>query len=178
MSGPSPEPHPIQELKLTRTSNDRRLYTLEGIGTIRRDGGIFSNSFIAEAAGHSWRFAGRGLLQRVLEATAPDGTVVGRFVPKQIRRGGPFDWGARRLVLHPASLGREKYVLKDGDGDLVAVEGRAWGRHPVTVTLPQGDAFEPGLVLFAVFVVHRLAVDASSTAGSIAAITVSTGSYS
>jgi hypothetical protein len=176
MNEQSPAPNPIRELELTRSPNDRRLYSLEGIGTIRRDGGIFSNSFIAEATGHSWRFAGRGFMHRVLEATTPDGRVVGTFIGKEIRKGGRLDWRTRRLALRPASLVREKYALTEGNCDIILFEGRAWGRRPVKVSLLQGDEVEPGLVLFAAFVVNRLAVKASSTAGSTAAVTAATAS--
>jgi hypothetical protein len=177
MSGRSSSEQPIRELELTRAPSDRHLYFLEGIGTIHREGGMWSNSFIAEAAGHSWRFAGRGILRRQLEATTPDGSVVGRFVPRDIRRGGLMEWGGRQLALRPASIAREKYVLRDGDRDIILVEGRAWGRRPVTVTFTQADAIEPGLVLFVAFVVHRLAVNASSSGGS-AAVIASTSSCS
>ena len=44
----------MTELELTRAPNDRRLYFLEGIGTVRLEG-LFSNSANAEAAGSSWR---------------------------------------------------------------------------------------------------------------------------
>jgi hypothetical protein len=170
--------HPIRELELTRSPDDRRLYVLHAIGTIRRERGIFSRSFIADAAGQSWRFVGCGFMQRVLEARAVDGTVVGRFVPRAIRRDGRLDWGARTLALRPTSAVRERYVVYDGDLDIMVIEGRGWGRRPVKVTWMQPDSGEPALVLFAVVVVHRLAVDASSAAGSIAAITASSAAYS
>lgn len=49
----------MTELELTRTPDDRRLYSLDGIGTVRLEG-LFSNSATAEAAERGWRFARRG----------------------------------------------------------------------------------------------------------------------
>jgi hypothetical protein len=39
--------------------NDRRLYSLEGIGTVRLEG-LFSGHGSAEADGDTWRFTRRG----------------------------------------------------------------------------------------------------------------------
>jgi hypothetical protein len=174
MSEHTPPREPIRELELTRAPNDRHHYHLHGIGTIRRDGGMFSTSFIAESAGHSWRFTRRGILRQQLEATTSDGTVVGMFLPKTIRRGGLLDWDTRSLTLHPASLGRERYALREADRDVIFVEGKSWGRRPVKLTLIQPGGIDPGLVLFTAYVVHRLAIDAASMAGSVAATTAST----
>ena len=50
----------MTELELTRTRGDRRLYALEGIGTVRLEG-MFARSATAEASGRSWHFSRRGL---------------------------------------------------------------------------------------------------------------------
>ena len=49
----------MKELELTRTAHDRRLYTLEGVGTIRLEG-MFSNSATAHAGDETWRITRRG----------------------------------------------------------------------------------------------------------------------
>jgi hypothetical protein len=164
------------ELELTRASGDRRLYALEGVGTLRLEG-LFSRSATAEASGNRWRFNRRGFWQRVMQATDATGTVVGEFVPRDIRRGGALGWGRREFALHPASPLRERYVLSEDGRDLVLIDGKSWGRRPVKVTLPDHDAIEPGLLLFASFVVRQLAVNAAnnSSAGTTAA---TSGSYS
>jgi hypothetical protein len=161
------------ELELTRTRGDRRLYSLDGIGTVRLEG-LFSRRGSAEADGRSWRFTRRGFWQRVMEARDEAGTVVGEFVPRDIRRGGTIRWGGRELTLHPVSVLRERYALEEAGRDLVLLDGKGWGRRPVRITLAEPDAIEPGLLLFTAFVVHQLAVDASgSSAGSTAAISSS-----
>ncbi|MDX6409966.1 MAG: hypothetical protein QOE13_3037, partial [Gaiellaceae bacterium] len=71
----------------------------------------------------------------------------------------------------------ERYVLSEGERDLAHVDGRSWGRRPVKVTIADPDAIEPGLLLFASYVVRQLAVNAAnnSAAGTTAA---TSGSYS
>jgi hypothetical protein len=164
----------MTELELTRTSGDRRLYSLEGIGTVRLEG-LFSTSATAEAGERGWRFDRCGFWRRVMEATDAEGAVVGEFVRRDIRRGGTLHWGGRGLTLHPVSPLRERYVLSEGDRDLVLLDGKGWGRRPVKITLAEPEAIEPGLLLFAAFVVHRLAVNAvnASASGSTTAVTAS-----
>ncbi len=55
----------MTELELTRTRGDRRLYGLEGIGTLRLDG-TFARSATAEAGRDTWRFTQRGFWRRVI----------------------------------------------------------------------------------------------------------------
>lgn len=168
----------MTELELTRTSGDRRLYSLEGIGlgkvgTVRLEG-LFSNSATAAAGVLNWRFTRRGFWQREIEATDAEGMVVGGFLPRDIRRGGTLRWRGRELTLRPISPLRERYALSEGERELVLLAGKGWGRRPVELTLAEPDAIEPGLLLFAAFVVHRLAVNASgSVAGTTAASSAS-----
>ena len=49
----------MTELELERTPQDRRLYALDGVGTLRSEG-LFSSSWSAEADGSSWRLVRRG----------------------------------------------------------------------------------------------------------------------
>jgi hypothetical protein len=160
----------MTELELTRTSGDRRLYALEGIGTVRLEG-LFSNSATAEAAGSRWQINRRGFWRREIEATDAAGAVMGEFVPRDIRRGGTLRWGGRELTLRPVSPLRERYSLSEGDRDFILLDGKGWGRRPVKITLTEPEAIEPGLVLFAAFVVHRLAANSSASAGAAAGST-------
>lgn len=155
----------MTELELTRTPEDRRLYSLEGVGTVRQEG-MLSRSVTAEAGGSSWRFTRRGFWQHAMEATDAAGTVVGEFAPRSIRRGGALTWSGRELTLQPVSPLRERYVLAEGDRDLVLIHGKSWGKRPVKITLADPAAIDPGLLLFAAFVVHQLAVNAANSAGA------------
>jgi hypothetical protein len=77
----------------------------------------------------------------------------------------------RELTLRPSSAWRERYALAEDDRELATLEGKGWGRRPVKVTVGDGEVTEPGLLLFAAFVVRGLAED---TGGATAAVTSST----
>jgi hypothetical protein len=153
------------ELELTRSAEDRRLYTLADVGTVRVKGWA-SRGASAEAPGRSWEFARRGVWRQAVEATDAAGTPVGRFSARGMRRGGTLRWFDRELTLRPASRWRERYALADGDRELAVIEGKGWGRRPVKVAIDDLAAVDPGLLLFAAFVVRGLAEDASAAAAS------------
>jgi len=165
----------MPELELTRTPNDRRLYVLEGVGTLRLEG-FGSRTATAEAAGMSWRLARPQWWQRGIQATDQMGAEVGEFEPRTIRRGGALRWGNQELLLRPASAWRERYALADGDRELALLDGKGWGRRPVKVSVDDLGAVDPGLLLFATFVVRGLAEDAGSAAAGAGASTAATGS--
>jgi hypothetical protein len=156
------------ELELTRTRKDRRLYALEGVGTLRLEG-FGSRAATAEAEGTSWRLGRRRWWHRDIQAMDAMGVVVGEFEPRTIRRGGLLRWDGHELALRPASAWRERYALADGDRELALLDGKGWGRRPVKVSIDDLTAVEPGLLLFATFVVRGLAEDAGTAAGASAA---------
>jgi hypothetical protein len=155
----------MADLELTRTPGDRRVYALEGVGTLRLEG-WGSRRATAETGEDWWRIARRGFWQRIIDATDSAGAVAGEFEPRLVRRGGTLRWGDRELELRPASLWRERYALAEGERELVLLDGKGWGRRPVKVTVEDPGAIEPGLLLFAAFVVRGLAEDASAAAGA------------
>src|SRR5438045_7237430 len=79
------------ELELTRTREDRRRYVLESVGTLRLEG-LFSRTATAEAGSEYWHLAHRGFWQRTMRATDALGTVVGEFLPRDLRPGGKIYW--------------------------------------------------------------------------------------
>lgn len=164
----------MAELELKRTPGDRRLYALEGVGTLRLTG-FASRTANAEAGRRSWQIARRGFWQRVIQATDAEGTAVGEYEPRTLRRGGILRWAGRELTLRPASAWRERYALADGARELAVLDGKGWGRRPVKVTVDDPDAVEPGLLLFAAFIVRRLAEDAGGAAGAGAGTAASSG---
>ena len=163
----------MPDLELSRAKDDRRLYELEGVGTLRLEG-LFSRSATAEADNRSWRIASRGLFGRSLEATDAAGNVVGGFVPRTLRRGGAMLWAGRELELRPASSWRERYALAEGDRELALFDSKGWGRRPVKVTIDDPGTIDAGLLLFATFVVRRLAEDAGSAAAATTSSTAAT----
>jgi hypothetical protein len=157
----------VTDLELTRTADDRRRYALDGVGTLRLEG-FASRRATADAGGESWSLARRGFWRARIEAADAAGAVVGAFEPRTMRRGGALHWRGRELALRPASRWRERYAIADGDRELAILDGRAWGKRPVRVTVEDPGALEPGLLLFAAFVVRGLAEDASTAAGAAA----------
>jgi hypothetical protein len=153
----------MPELQLTRTPGDRRLYSLDGVGTVRLEGRL-SRGATAEADQRSWWLERTGLIRPTAEASDAAGSTIGQFRPKAIRRGGPLRWGNLELTLRPASAWRERYALADGDRELALLDGKGWGKRPVNITVHDLAAVDPGLLLFAAFVVRGLAEDAGSSA--------------
>ena len=158
----------MAELALTRSSGDKRRYELDGVGTLRL-GGWASRWATAEAGLRKWGLARRGILKSVIQATEPDGTVVGEFEGRSLKRGGGLRWEEHDYVLEPDSRWKEHYALVDGDRRLVVLEGKGWGKRPVRVEIDGDARIDPGLVLFAAFVVRALAEDASSAGAAAGA---------
>ncbi len=153
------------ELELTRTPGERRLYALERIGSLRFEG-LLGRRATAEAGRSRWQFDRHGFWRRAMRATDAAGAVVGEFEPRRLRRGGTLHWAGRELTLRPASHWRERYALVADDRELAILDGKGWGRRPVTVMAEAPNAIEPGLLLFAAFVVRALAEDAQSDAAA------------
>jgi hypothetical protein len=162
----------MPDLVLTRVSGDRRRYAIEGVGTLQLTG-WFARDATAEAGGREWRFSRRGLLRARIDATDGVGGRAGEFVAEGLRRGGAVRWGERELSLRPASAWRERYALAEGERELALLDAKGWGKRPVRITVADMAAVEPPLLLFAAFVVHGLAEDASgaATAGATTAAT-------
>jgi hypothetical protein len=157
-----------RDLELTRVPGQRRLYALDGVGTLRLEGLTSRRAAAETGSGDRWRFAQRGFWGRAVEATDALGVVVGEFEPRTFKRGGIVRWQGRELALQPASAWRERYALADRTQELAVLDGKGWGKRPVTVTVDDDSAVEPGLLLFAAFVVRGLAEDASAAAATAA----------
>lgn len=147
--------------ELTRSTADRRLYALPGVGTLRMRGWT-ARAASAEAEGRRWEIARGGLWRQSVEARDPAGATTGRFSASGSHRGGRLQWLDRELAVRPASRWREHYALIDGDRELAVIEARGWGRRPVKVTVDDPAGLDPGLLLFAVFVVQGLADDSAA----------------
>jgi hypothetical protein len=155
----------MAELELTRSRDDRRRYEVDGVGSLRLRG-LMARGATAEAGAASWTFDRRGVWKRAIEASDATGVVVGSFDPRGLRRGGALRWGGHYFELRPASWWKERYALVDGDRELAILDGKGWGKRPVRITVERLDVVEPGLLLFAAFVVRRLAEDAATVASS------------
>jgi hypothetical protein len=165
----------MAELELTRHREDRRAYSLAGIGTLRVAGWL-GRSATAEAGGRSWQLFSRGVFKRLTFATDAAGNIVGEFEPNTLRRGGRLTWAGEELGLRPAARWRERYALLEGDEELATFEGKGWGKRPVKVTVGDPLSVNPGLLLFTAFVVRNLAEDAGSGAAVASTAATSGGS--
>ena len=162
----------MADLELTRSRDERRLYSLDGVGSLRV--GFLGSSATAEADSRRWRIGRTALWRRALQATDESGTVAGVFEPNTIRRGGKLRWDGREFTLRPASAWRERYALAEGDHELAILDGKSWGKRPVKITVDEPQAIDPGLLLFTAFVVRGLAADAVSGDGGVGASTAAT----
>jgi hypothetical protein len=142
-------------VQLTPIPGDRRLYALECVGTLRL-AGWGSRAATAEGGGRAWEFTCRGLWQPVIQAADVAGTSIGEYRARTLQLGGVLRWSDRELALRPDSLWRDRYVLAEDDRRLATIEGRAWGKRPVSVRVDGAADIGPGLLLFAVFVVGTL----------------------
>jgi hypothetical protein len=163
----------MADLELTRSRDERRLYLLDGVGTLRL--GLLGSSAAAEADGRRWRIGRTGLWRRAVRATDEAGSVAGQFEPNTLRRGGKLQWDRRELTLRPASSWRERYALADGDRELAILDGKSWGKRPVKITIDEPQALDPGLLLFAAFVVRGLAHDATDTTAAASSTAATSG---
>jgi hypothetical protein len=166
----------MPELQLTRTREDKNLYALEGVGTLRLRGWLARRAS-AEAGERSYEIVRRGVFAPVTEATDAAGTLVGSFRGRTIRRGGEVVWRGITYTLRPASAWRERYALAAAaDGrELAVFDGKGWGKRPVSVRIDDPHSVDAGLVLFTAFVVRGLAEDAGSASGGAAASTAAVG---
>ncbi len=152
------------ELELTRSSEDRHVYLLDGVGSLRF-AGFGSGNAVAEAGGASWQFARRGLW-RTIEATDAAGTTIGSFASRALRGGGTLRWQGRDYLLRPVGFWRNRYELAEGELGLAVLDPKGWGKRPVKVLATDPDRIDAGLLLFATWVSHLLAGEASSAAGA------------
>jgi hypothetical protein len=162
-------------IELTRSKEDRRLYELGPLGSLRLEG-FWSRRATPTSAGVTWRIGRVGFFGRSIQCLGAGNAVVGEFDPRSIRRGGELRWSGRTFELRRASAWRERYALAAGEVEVAVFEGKGWGKRPVKVEIARPEAIEPGLLLFTAFVVRSLAEDASSAAGATVATTsASTG---
>jgi hypothetical protein len=157
----------VTTLQLTRSTDDQRLYALEDLGTLRLDSPDGQRSRLATAAAgdRRWHLAHVGPFMNTIHAVDTSGAVVGRYDDAGLRDGGALRWSRRALALRCASRWKDRYALLDGDVEIAMIWARTWGLRPARVVGDELTALDPGLLLFATFVVRVLAEDSASAAG-------------
>jgi hypothetical protein len=157
----------MAELELTRTPGDRKVYVLDGVGMLRvRVRGRGRQAAVAEAGGRCWTFARRGLFAPLVTATDETGTVVGVYRSRMRRPGGQLGWAERELRLRRSSTFRQHYTLSEGEQELALFHGtgRARGKSPISLTIDDPTTLDPGLVLFAAYIVRGIVEDLNRVA--------------
>lgn len=145
----------MTELVLLPSRAARRRFDLGDVGSLAYEG-LLANRAVATAGSERWRLGPDGA--RRAQATAADGTVVGRYEASASPEGR-LTWAGRELVVRPVRGRRARWTLHDGDGrELVALDGRGTGARPAAIALPgDGEPLDPGLLLFLAFLVRKLA---------------------
>ena len=152
--------------RLTRIPGERRVYAVRDVGTLRLTG-WGSRTAIAEGGGLGWQLAHRGIWQPVFQATDAAGDIVGDFRGRTLQHGGVLRWSDRELDLRPDGFCGERYALVEEGRTLATIESTGgWGRRPVEIGIDDPEAIDPGLVLFAVFVVTTLGQHAQNAAAA------------
>ena len=150
-------------LQLTCDPTDDRLWTLDGVGTLRRTGRM-SRAATAEADGRSWAIVRHGWVRPGFRAADETGAVVCELKGTFGSRGEMMRWSGRELALRPNGLRRGGYALLDGGRVLATMTPKREGKRPLDVTL-EDPALDPGLLLFVAFVVQAYSDDASFKTG-------------
>lgn len=149
----------MRELELTQDPADGSLWVLPGVGTLLRTGRI-SRAATAEAGGRRWLIKRFGLVRTGFTAGDEAGAVVGEVRHPIQGRSETLRWAGRELRLHfdgPESSG---YAVRDGDQRLALMTPKRRGKRPMDVLLEDPSA-DPGLLLFAGFIVQAYEDDAS-----------------
>jgi hypothetical protein len=146
----------VARLELTRSPDDRRLYTLPGIGELRT----------------------RRWPSRQVEATTSDGrsyvfttrrwTAVDAFGGEVARQHGSrgFLWRSVQWELRPTGDVSGAYALvRPGEEDELAIAMPVgWGRRPVPLVVDETARLDPGLVLYLLFAMRAKGEAISSSA--------------
>lgn len=160
---PAAQPAVPRPVRLTPSPADRRLYVVKGIGSLRVTGWIWREA-TAEAGGRSWQITGHGIWPPVIQAADVAGEVVGEFSGRWLGHGAALRWSHRELALRIDRLRQDRYVLVDDDRTLATIDGVGSNKRPLNVSLDDTADIDPGLVLFAIYILRTLAHKHRATA--------------
>jgi hypothetical protein len=152
---------------LRQSSEDRRRYDLEGVGSIRRMSLFSRTALLLPVDGEPLTARSRGLLSGEAEAVAAGGGLVGEYThPDLLTHSGRIRWEDRTLRLRTTPVLVSRYELREDDVTLLEVQATGWGHPPAQVTVH--DAGDPGLLLFALWLAQGF-VDHDSGRGRLGA---------
>ena len=153
---PAAQPAVPRPVRLTPSPSDPRLYVVKGIGTLRVTGWTRREA-TAEAGGRSWQIGRHGIWSPVIQAADVAGEVVGEFSGRRLHNGAALRWSNRELGLRIDRLRQDRYVLVDDDRKLATIDGEGSNKRPLNVSIDDIVDIDPGVVLFAIYIVRTLA---------------------
>jgi hypothetical protein len=155
----------MARLALTRSPEDRKLYVLPGVGELRvaRWPG---KAVEATAGGRTYTFAPRGQEHRVPTATDAFGAEVGHQHGSWslIWRSAKWD-----LDFMPDISGSYALRRRGEEREVAYLALTGWGKRPVPIVLDDDARLDPGLVLFAMYLMNRFAEEVNRSASYSAA---------
>ena len=152
-TAPPAVPRPVT---LTPSPGDNRLYVVKGIGSLHVTGWTWREA-TAEAGGRSWQITRHGIWPPVIQAADVAGDIVGEFSGRWLVHGATLRWSNRELALRIDRLRQDRYILMDDDRRLATIDGVGSNKHPLNVSIDDTADTDPGVVLFAIYVVRTLA---------------------
>jgi hypothetical protein len=146
----------LHTVRLTRSANDRRLYAVKGVGTLRLTG-LTGRAATVEAGGRNWQITHRGIWRPVVQAADAAGAVVGEFRGGSLERDRTLQWANRALALRRDRARSDRYILREDDHKLVIFDGKGLSKRRVDIIVNEAIDIDPGLLLFSIFVIQTLA---------------------
>ena len=158
----------MAELTLTEDPGDKRHWTLEGVGDLRWEKGLFKNGEARlEASGASWSLE-RSTFSSKAKALDATGSEAARYEPKvAFSRGGELVVGGRSWTLKPASHWKNRFALLDGEAELATIETEGWAQRKVEVALEQEGAVPGEVLLMACWLVRGFAEESAAATASV-----------
>ncbi len=137
---------------MVRSETDRKVYTLPGIGSLRRQAWYGVRTDASAVDGTSWTFAHTSWTGVASEATDRYGTVVGRYRGRGFfRREADVEWAGRTFQARRVGAFKVSIELREQDRLVMTTWPGTWNAKMSRVDVDDNARLEPGLVLFAVW---------------------------
>ena len=163
----------MSELRLTRSPEDRKLFVLAGVGTIRNGRWFKRSAELCAETGDSWQVDRKGFRARPVFTDGVGGEPARFEAYGTFKRGGRLEIaGAGTYELKPASHFKERYALSAEGREPATIEASGWSaKRPVTIEVGGQTEVDDLVLLAACWMVQQYAQDlsAAAAAGSAAA---------
>jgi hypothetical protein len=161
----------MPELRLTRSPEDRKLFVLAGVGTIRNGSWFQRSAELCAETGTSWQVDRKGFRARPVFTDGAGGE------PARFEGYGTFKRGGKLTTadgatyeLKPSSHFKERYALAAEGRELATIEASGWSaKRPVTVELGGETEVDDLVLLAACWLVQQYAQDSAAVAAGGAA---------